>query len=268
VWIDEKSTVFRTPYQFGGGYVDEVRDIVNFGARFYDQNREVFYAPDPVLTDDPAALLDKPALTAAYAYAGSNPLANVDPSGREFYTSQTRGNLEAKHAEVRAFIGRNPAVAAAIVANLDTRLPRGLVALGLNTKRADRIKAFSKALEAKPIVEIDPNKGTVKLSLGIGKRLRIPKNTPAALGPNGNNASAQDATGSGGRPAIGAGGAGGAGATGATSPQAPAPPAAKDTGSTAAAGPGQTSDATATPRRRANSAPAALTGGGIRRADE
>ena len=53
VWVDEKSTVFRTPYQFGGGYVDEVRKIINFGARWYDQNREMFYSPDPVLDRRP-----------------------------------------------------------------------------------------------------------------------------------------------------------------------------------------------------------------------
>ena len=39
VWVDEKSTVFRTPYQYAGGYVDEVRKVISIGARFYDQNR-------------------------------------------------------------------------------------------------------------------------------------------------------------------------------------------------------------------------------------
>lgn len=272
-WIDEASTVFRTPYQYGGGYVDEVRDIINFGARWYDQNRELFYAPDPILTDDPTAIIGKPGLTAAYAYAGSNALTNVDPSGLEFFTAQTRAGVKDKHAGARAFVGRNPAVAASIVAGLDTRLPRGLVAAGLNVKRADRIQAFAELLDAKPIVEIDPNEGTVKLSLGIGKRLKIPANKPATsnqtatAGANSATAS-QDATGSGGGPAVGPGNGG---ATGATSAQALARPAAtgNDQGPAAATGQAQSrAGPTTMPRPRADSSPAALKGGGTARADE
>jgi RHS repeat-associated protein len=88
VWIAEKSTVFRTPFQYGGGYVDEVRDLDNFGARWYDPIREMIYSPDPVLTDDEMAIVATPALRAAYAFAGSNPLTYVDPSGQQFTPAQ------------------------------------------------------------------------------------------------------------------------------------------------------------------------------------
>ena len=50
VWFAEKSTVFRTPFQYGGGYVDEVRDLDNFGARWYDPSRELFYSPFPCIS--------------------------------------------------------------------------------------------------------------------------------------------------------------------------------------------------------------------------
>ena len=79
-WITENSTVFRTPYQYAGGYTDNSRDTINIGSRWYDQNRELFYSPDPALTDT-SAVADQPSISAAYAYAGSNPVANVDPSG-------------------------------------------------------------------------------------------------------------------------------------------------------------------------------------------
>jgi RHS repeat-associated protein len=270
VWINEKSTAFRTPYQFGGGYVDETRDIVNFEARWYDQNRELFYAPDPVLSDDPTGVVGKPALAAAYAYAGSNPIANVDPSGREFITSLNRGGLEEKHAKVRAFIGRNPDVAAAMVANLNTKLPRGLVSLGLNIERADRIKKFADALDAKPIVEIDPNTGTVKLSLGIGPRLKIPKNKPADAAADPNQAATtapQDATSGTGTPAVGSGSAA---PTGGTNAQAPAPPPGptNNQGGTPPAESPTNNDPPAATRQRSQSAPPALTGGTSPRADE
>lgn len=84
LWVDESSTVYRTPYQYAGGYTDERRDMIAFGERWYDQRRELFTAPDPVLVDDPEAMLGQPDLRAAYTYAGANALAFVDPGGDRF----------------------------------------------------------------------------------------------------------------------------------------------------------------------------------------
>ena len=84
-WISENSTVFRTPYQYAGGYADNARDTINIGARWYDQNREMFYSPDPALADS-TAVVDQPSIRAAYAFAGSNPVTNGDPTGRLFAT--------------------------------------------------------------------------------------------------------------------------------------------------------------------------------------
>ncbi|GAA1060582.1 SpvB/TcaC N-terminal domain-containing protein [Agromyces bracchium] len=84
VWVDESSNVYRTPYQYGGGYTDERRDLIAFGQRWYDQRRELFTAPDPVLVDDPEAIVGQPDLRAAYTYAGANALAFVDPGGDRF----------------------------------------------------------------------------------------------------------------------------------------------------------------------------------------
>lgn len=79
-WVQENSTVFRTPYQYAGGYTDNSRDTINLGSRWYDQNREMFYSADPALTNT-AAVTEQPSISAAYAYAGSNPIANVDSTG-------------------------------------------------------------------------------------------------------------------------------------------------------------------------------------------
>ena len=186
------------------------------GARWYDQNREIFYAPDPALTSDPTALLRKPAMTAAYAYAGSNPIGNVDPSGLEFFTVQNRAAVVAAHADARAFVSRNPAVARSIVDSHETSLPRGLVKMGVNIEKADRVQKFSEKLEANALVEIDRDAGTVKLGAPYGKRIKIPRNAPAAAAarasapprpanaaPQTNNAAPQDATNANGGPASG-----------------------------------------------------------------
>ena len=183
-WIDEKSTQFRTPYQYAGAYIDEVRDIANMGARWYDQNRELFYTPDPALSSDPTALLRKPAMAAAYAYAGSNPVGNIDPSGLEFFTVSSRASVLAAHADNRTYVGRTPVAAKAIVDGHQTSLPRGLVQFGVNIEQADRVQKFSEMLEPNPLVEVDLGAGTVKLGAPYGKRIKIPRNAPAAAGAN------------------------------------------------------------------------------------
>ena len=177
----------------------------------------VRYAPDPALSNDPTSLLRKPAMAAAYAYAGSNPIGNIDPSGLEFFTVQSRASVVAAHADARAFVSRNPAVARSIVDSHQTSLPRGLVSLGVNIKQADRVQKFSEALEPNALVEIDLDAGTVKLGAPYGKRIKIPRNAPGAAGantaapprpttaaPQANNAAPQDATNGNGGPANGA----------------------------------------------------------------
>src|SRR5262249_19563958 len=101
VWFDENSTVFRTPFQFGDGYVDGVRDLINFTDRWYDPIREVMYSPDPVLTDDPTAVVATPSLRSAYAFAGSNAITNVDHSGREWTKAQKKAFVKNNFTAIR-----------------------------------------------------------------------------------------------------------------------------------------------------------------------
>jgi hypothetical protein len=59
------------------------------------------YSPDPVLVDDPMAIVGTPSLRAAYAFAGSNPLAYVDPSGRQFTQAQAKAFIKANFTHSR-----------------------------------------------------------------------------------------------------------------------------------------------------------------------
>jgi len=177
VWVDEKSTVFRTPYQYGGGYIDEVRELANFGARWYDQNREMFYSPDPVLTDDPMAIVGTPSLRSAYAFAGSNPLTYVDPSGQQFTQAQAKAFIKANFKEARALVAKDPALRASLEANLKTRLPKSFVRLGLNIESAELHQKRFKTIDdiAKPFVEINISTGEVQLSPGLFKQFTVRK---------------------------------------------------------------------------------------------
>jgi RHS repeat-associated protein len=167
--------VFRTPFLYGGGYLDEVRALENFGARWYDPIREMMYSPDPVLTDDPTAVVTTPSLRAAYAFAGSNAVANVDPSGQQFTPAQRKAFIKANFQQARNLLAKDPALRATVAANLNTRLPKSLVRLGLDTESADlHQKRFNMIDDiAKPFVEINISTGEVKLSPGLFKQFTV-----------------------------------------------------------------------------------------------
>ncbi len=81
-WVREESTDNRTPYHYAGGYLDEVRNLTNLGARWYEPREQLFTSQDPLLTDNPLATIGDPALLPGYAYAQSNPVRLVDRTGR------------------------------------------------------------------------------------------------------------------------------------------------------------------------------------------
>ena len=60
IWISDHKEEIRTPFQFGDGYYEEHFEIVLFGGRWYDTERELFLAPDPSLAADPQATIDHP----------------------------------------------------------------------------------------------------------------------------------------------------------------------------------------------------------------
>jgi RHS repeat-associated protein len=96
IWIDDRKEEIRTPFQFSDGYYEDEFDIVLFGPRWYDTERELFLSPDPVLVNDVGALIDQPALGGAYTYAGANGAGNVDPSGQTFFSGHQRAEIVAK----------------------------------------------------------------------------------------------------------------------------------------------------------------------------
>jgi len=94
-WVLGQSTIKDTPYLFAGGWTDPTYDLVNFGQRWFENREQQFSSTEPLLEDDPMAVVDDPRLTSAYTYAGSNPLRYVDPSGRALTPAQATNTVGA-----------------------------------------------------------------------------------------------------------------------------------------------------------------------------
>ncbi|HQV57079.1 MAG TPA: RHS repeat-associated core domain-containing protein, partial [Ilumatobacteraceae bacterium] len=184
VWVAENSTVFRTPYQFGGGYTDEVRDLINFGNRWYDPIRELMYSPDPVLVDDLMAIVAEPSLRWAYAYAGSNAIGNIDPSGRQFTTAQAKAYINANMTDARRIVAADAQRQAQLVKAAPKYLPKGLVAMAVDIDKVERAqKKFDKIDDvAKPFVELNISTGDISLSPGLFKQFVVRKGNKAEPG--------------------------------------------------------------------------------------
>ena len=171
IWIDDRREDFHTPFQFAGGYYEDEFDIVLFGPRWYDTERELFLSPDPVLVNDVGALIDQPALGGAYTYAGANGAGNVDPSGQTFFSGHQRAQIVARaeaNFDLEVFGMRLARDDDGAQAALDKRA-KGLA----SQKRAE-------LLETNALLVIDLQKGEISLGLPYGEPSKrvLRKNLP------------------------------------------------------------------------------------------
>ncbi|WP_278234993.1 SpvB/TcaC N-terminal domain-containing protein [Isoptericola sp. AK164] len=81
-WVAGQSRIKDTPHLFAGGWTDSTYKTVNFGERWYSWRDQRFLSTEPLLTEDPDAVVADPGLLSAYTYAAANPLRYVDTTGR------------------------------------------------------------------------------------------------------------------------------------------------------------------------------------------
>ncbi|MCD5345786.1 SpvB/TcaC N-terminal domain-containing protein [Agromyces sp. S2-1-8] len=186
VWIDEHSTVYRTPYQYAGAYTDERRSLMDFGERWYDARRELFLTVDPALSD-PFSLIGSPELQASYAYAGSNAIRYNDPSGALFTIAKANDVVRAAWdksdaaGKMSGFAALG-AVGQAMDAGKANHLPKAFVRLGVGMDRdaAKKWQDTAEIAEPNPLIDIDLDEGTVKLGAPYGKRAKFGGDKTAA----------------------------------------------------------------------------------------
>jgi RHS repeat-associated protein len=241
VWIDEHSTVYRTPYQYAGAYTDERRSLMDFGERWYDARRELFLTADPALSE-PFSLVEAPELQSAYAYAGSNAIRYSDPSGALFTIAKANDIVRAAWdksdaaGKMSGFGALGPA-ASWTQAGKANHLPTSFVKLGAGMDRAAAKKWQDTAemFDPNPVIDIDLAKGTVKLGAPYGPRKKFGGTAATTTAKQGAPAPGNAAS-SNGTPAVNSsqsssaagtsGGAGGAAkASGTPKPLPPTPPA-------------------------------------------
>jgi RHS repeat-associated protein len=82
-----------TPIRFPGQYYDAETDLVENWHRYYDPSIGRYLEPEPLLQDPLYItwMTQRAQSVPAYAYANSNPLINVDPSGLASYRPQCVG---------------------------------------------------------------------------------------------------------------------------------------------------------------------------------
>jgi RHS repeat-associated protein len=199
IWIDDHKEQIRTPFQFAGGYYEDEFDLVLFGTRWYDTERELFLSPDPVLVDDVGALVDQPALGGAYTYAGANGVGNVDPSGRSFFSGHRRAEM----------VRRDESALQASILSMQQAGEDDQAQAAMD-KRERRTKAQERAklLEPNALLIVDLQKQEVSIGAPYGPRKTWPIGTSSgAAGDGASRPTPGDATRGDGGPTAGDDGA-------------------------------------------------------------
>ena len=75
VFIEERNSIWNTPYLFNAKEFDEETGLYYYGARYYDPRLSLWISTDP--------LQEKYPYTNSYCFTSNNPIRFVDPDGHE-----------------------------------------------------------------------------------------------------------------------------------------------------------------------------------------
>jgi RHS repeat-associated protein len=217
IWVDESSTIFRSPYMAQGNYFDEDHNLSDFGQRWFDPRSQTFLSADPAAYDDPTGDITDPTAAWSFTFARGNPLVVGDPDGR--VGKFINPTVVQRDALTKALtIDGKPLTTTEISAiNHQLALHRGLKGKLLfgalsNIDKAQKIKALTEKFSTKPLLEFTFDLGanslkttklknvkleSIKLGAGVGPRKKF---TPPAKTKPAAQKNPQKSNGAGGNP--------------------------------------------------------------------
>ena len=96
VFIEERNSVWNTPYLFNAKEFDEETGMYYYGARYYEPRLSLWMSTDPMEEKYPDY--------STYIYAAQNPIAYSDPTGMEI-RGVTKSDAEAFKSDVHLILG-------------------------------------------------------------------------------------------------------------------------------------------------------------------
>ena len=100
VFIEERNSIWNTPYLFNAKEFDEETGLYYYGARYYDPKLSLWISTDPKQIEYP--------WTSSYCYVLNNPIFYTDPNGCEVYISGVGSKSALEQLQHRA--GKNLAL--------------------------------------------------------------------------------------------------------------------------------------------------------------
>ena len=194
-WVDEDSTIYRTPYQFSGAYFDEDHGLADFGHRWFESRGQFFYSADPAVLDDPTATLEDPRLQSVYSLGFGNGVSYVDPDGRRPFEvtrdqrAKILGDLRSGGVKTKRYPGLQQDINVFFSFHDGLRGKAAFAVLN-NYKKFAGLQDFAEQFDQTPLVEFALVKGSFRLkSVNVGagygkqKKFAIGSAQPGAAAP-------------------------------------------------------------------------------------
>ena len=101
VFIEERNSIWNTPYLFNAKEFDEETGLYYYGARYYDPRLSLWISVDPLVYDGTylngnhnSGVYNSKNLN-CYTYCYQNPVVLIDPNGKQSYFMHGTGNWDA-----------------------------------------------------------------------------------------------------------------------------------------------------------------------------
>ena len=100
LFVEQRNSVYSTPYKFSGKELDQETGYSYFGARYYMPELSIWNSTDP--------LMDKYPNISPFAYCNWNPIRFTDPDGMEWVDGDGNKISEKQQKNIKVYIFYDP----------------------------------------------------------------------------------------------------------------------------------------------------------------